>query len=71
MDPEKGQNKAHVQIKKYVQRGTLENTHLNQVIRQRELESISLSATNETFVTKGEIESNCLITLTEEPKLNH
>ena len=33
-------------------------TNLYQVITQRELESINLSATNETFVTKGEIKSN-------------
>ena len=44
---------------------------MNQVIIWRELESINLSATNGTFVTKGEIESNFLTTLTDEPKLNH
>ena len=38
---------------------------------RRELESINLSATNGTFVTKGEIESNFLTTLNDEPKLNH
>ena len=48
-----------------------ENNSLNQVIIQSELESINLSATNGTFVTKGEIESNFLTTLTDEPKLNH
>ena len=58
MDPEKGQNKAHVKIKQCVQSGISENTHLNQVIRQRELGSINLSATNGTFITKGKIESN-------------
>ena len=42
----------------YVQSGISENTNLNQVIMQRELESIILSATNGTFVTKGEINSN-------------
>ena len=31
---------------------------------------MNLSATNGTFVTKGEIESNFLTTLTDEPKLN-
>ena len=40
---------------------------LKQVIIQRELESINLSATNGTFVTK----SNFLTTLTDQPKLNH
>ena len=44
---------------------------MNPVIVQRELESISLSATNGTFVTKGEIESNFSTTLPDEPKLNH
>ena len=48
-----------------------ENNSLNQVIMQSELESINLSATNRTFVTKGEIESNFLTTLIDEPKLNH
>ena len=32
---------------------------------------MDLSATNGTFVTKGEIKSNFLIIPTEEPKLNH
>ena len=36
-----------------------------------ELESINLSATNGTLVTKGEIENNRLTTLSDEPKLNH
>ena len=53
MNPEKWQNKAQ-----YVQSGIPENTYLSQVIIPRELESINLSATNGTFVTKGEIESN-------------
>ena len=44
---------------------------MNQVIIQKKLESINLIATNGTFVTKGEIESNFLTTLTNEPKLNH
>ena len=35
------------------------------------LESVNLSATNETFVTKGELESNFLTILTDKPKLNH
>ena len=48
-----------------------ENINLNQVIKQRELESINVSATNGTFVTKCEIESNFLTTLTDEPNLNH
>ena len=48
-----------------------ENIDLKQVFIQKELESIGLSATNGTFVTKGEIESNFLTTPTEEPKLNH
>ena len=38
---------------------------------QRHLESINLSATNGTFVTKGEIKYNFLTTLTDKPKLNH
>ena len=42
-------------IKQYLQSGISENTNLNQVIIQRKLESINLSATNATFVTKGEI----------------
>ena len=49
----------------------LKNINFNLVIIQRELESINLSATNGTFVTKGEIESNFLTTLNDEPKLNH
>ena len=57
--------------KKYLQSGISENTNLNQDINQRELESINLSATNGTFVTKGEIESNFLTTLNDKPKLNH
>ena len=44
---------------------------MNHVIIQNELESINLSATNGTFGTKGEIESNFLTTLTDKPKLNH
>ena len=43
----------------------------NKVIIQRELESINLSATNGTFITKGEIEINFITTLNDEPKLNH
>ena len=43
---------------------------MNQVIIQRELESVNLSATNGTLVTKGEILSNFLTTLTDVPKLN-
>ena len=35
------------------------------------LESIDKSATNVTYLTKGELESNFLRTPTEEPKLNH
>ena len=58
MDPEKCQNKAYIQIKQYLQSGIFENNNFNQVIIQRELEGINLSATNGTFVTKGEIESN-------------
>ena len=45
-----------------------ENTDLMQVIIQKELESINLSATNGTFVTKSEIESNFLTTLTDKPE---
>ena len=57
MDPEKWQNKAHILIKQNLH-GIFENTNLNQVIMQRELESINLSASNGTFVTKGEIKNN-------------
>ena len=71
MDPEKWQNKAPKEIKQYLQIGISENTNLNQGIIQKELESINLSATNWTFVTKREIESNFLTTHTDEPKLNH
>ena len=48
-----------------------ENTDLMPVIIQKELESINLSATNGTFVTKSEIKSNFLTTLTDKPELNH
>ena len=48
-----------------------ENIDMKKVFIQKYLESIELSATNGTFVTKGEIESNFLTTPTEEPKLNH
>ena len=44
---------------------------MNQIIIQRDLESVNLSATNGTFVTKGEILINFLTTLTDVPKLNH
>ena len=40
------------------------NPYLNQVIMQREFKSINLGATNGSFVTKGEIESNFLTTHT-------
>ena len=43
---------------------------MKQVFTQKQLESIGLSATNGTFVTKGEIESKFLTTPTEEPKIN-
>ena len=48
-----------------------DNTDLMQVIIQKELESITLSATNGTFVTKGENNSNFLSTLTDKPKMSH
>ena len=54
-----------------MQSGISENTDLKQVIIEKELESINLSATNGTFVTKCEIESNFLTILTDKPKLNH
>ena len=38
---------------------------------QKVLESINLVATNGTFFTKGEVESNFLTTLTNKPKLNN
>ena len=71
IDLEKWQNKAHIWIKQYLQSGISENTNLDQVIIQTELESINLSATNGTFFTKCEIESNFLTTLTDKLKLNH
>ena len=40
---------------------------MKQVFIQKQLESIGLSATNKTFVTKGEMESNFLTRPTEEP----
>ena len=49
--------------KQYVQSRISENTDLKQVIIQKELESINLSATNWTFVTKGKIESHWVNTL--------
>ena len=54
-----------------MQSGIYESTDWKQVIIEKELESINSSATNWTFVTKGEIKSNFLTTLTDEPKLNH
>ena len=71
IDPRKWQRKHTYKYKQYLQSGISENTILKQVIIQRELESINLNTTNGTFVTKGEIESNFLPTLTDEPKLNH
>ena len=57
--------------KEHAQSGISENTDWKQVIIEKELESINISATIETFVTKGEIESNFLSTLTNKAKLNH
>ena len=57
-------------VRKFVQIGIFENGHFKQVFIQKQLESIDLSATNGTFVTKGESESKFLTTPTEEPKLN-
>ena len=73
MDPAKWQNKTYIWIKKIITKWNFwrKKTNLNQDIIQREFESIHLSATNGTFVTKGEIESNFLTTLSDEPKLNH
>ena len=68
---EKWQNKAHIHIRQYVHNYIFENIDMKQVFIQQELESIGLSSTNGTFVTKGEIESNFLTTPTEEPRLNH
>ena len=62
---------AHIKKKQYVQRGLSENTDWKQVIIEIELKSTDLSATNGTFVTKGEIVSKFLTTLSDEPKLNH
>ena len=68
---EKWQNKAHTYIGQYVDIAIFENIDMKASVIQKQLESIGLSATNGTFVTKGEIESNFLTTPTEEPKLNH
>ena len=68
---EKWQNKAHIYIRHYVYIEIFEHIDLKQVFIQKQLESVGLSATNGTFVTKGEIESNFLTTPTDEPKLNH
>ena len=59
---EKWQNKAHICIR--------QNSDWKNVLILKLLEIINLSATNGTFVKKGEIESNFLTTPTEEPKLN-
>ena len=63
-------------IRRYVHIEAYENIDMKQVSqlesqKVRKLESTGLSASNGTFVTKGEIESNFLTTPTEEPKLNH
>ena len=52
------ENRAHIKIKQYKRCRISENTHLNQLIIQKKIEIINLSATNETFVKKSEIESN-------------
>ena len=57
--------------KQYAQIGIFENSILKQVVIQKLLESIDLSATNWSFAKKSEIESNILTTPTEELKLNH
>ena len=55
-----------------------QSTHMNKTICTEWIFNIlkylkcnNLSATNGTFVTKGEIESNFLTTPTEEPKFNN
>ena len=40
------------------------NSDLKQVLLNKEFESMDLGATNGTFVTKGELESDCLTTPT-------
>ena len=45
-------------MKQYVQSRISEKTYSKQVIVQKELERINLSAKNGTFVTKGEIRIN-------------
>ena len=65
MSQGKWQNKANIYIymRQYVQIEIFETSNLKQVFFiQKLLESIDLSATNGTFVTKGEIESNFLTT---------
>ena len=68
---ENWQNKANIYIRQNVQIEIFEKIDLKQVFIRKQLESMGLSATNGTFVKKGEIESNFLTTPTEEPKLNH
>ena len=56
-----------IKKKQYLQRRISENTDLKKIIIQKELESINLGATNGTFITKGEIESNIVTKLTDKP----
>ena len=62
---------AHIYIRQYVHIEIFENIYLKQVFILKELESINLSATNGTFATQDEIESNYWTAPTEEPKLSY
>ena len=61
------QNKAHNMYKLKF----LKAVYWSKFLYKKLLESIDLSATNGTFFTKGEIESNFGTKPTEEPTLNH
>ena len=49
---------THIYMRQYVQIEIFENNNLKPVFIQKLLESIDLSATNGTFVIKGDNESN-------------
>ena len=55
---EKWQKKAHIYIRQYVHIEIFEKIDMKQVLIQKQLDSTDLSATNKTFVTKGEFERN-------------
>ena len=66
------QEKIAEQSTQYVPIEIFENSVLKQVFYIKKLlESIDLSATNGTFIPKGEIERNFCTAPTKEPTLNH